>query len=99
MTWPSGADIDPAWMYEQIRVKKSWSVPNAVFMDGTNGIADFSAVLTARECGIFETLKDKACFDQARLVLGVVTWPNGADLDPGWMHEQIKLNKSWSVPF
>ena len=54
------------------------------FMDGTNGIVDFSSVLTAKECGIFEALKDKACFDQARLDLGVVTWPGGADIDPAW---------------
>ena len=67
------------------------------FMDGTNGIADFSAVLTAKECGIFEALKDKACFDQARLVLGVVTWPSGADIDPAWMYERIRVKKSWSL--
>ena len=69
------------------------------FMDSTNGIADFSAVLTGSETGIFEALKDKCFFDQARLDLGVVIWPNGADMDPVWMYEQIKLNKSWSVPF
>jgi hypothetical protein len=69
------------------------------FMDGINGIADFSAVLTAKECGIFEALKDKACFDQVRLELGVVTWPNGADIDPAWMYEQIRENKLWAVPF
>ncbi len=69
------------------------------FQDGTNGIVDFSAVLTAGECGIFEALKDKAWFDQARLELGVVTWPNGADIDPAWMYEEIRANKLWSVPF
>ena len=30
---------------------------------------------------------------------GVVTWPNGADIDPAWMYEQVRANKSWSVPF
>jgi hypothetical protein len=69
------------------------------FMDGTNGIADFSAVLNAAESGIFEALKSKTCFDQARLELGVVTWPNGADVDPAWMYEQIRGNKLWVVPF
>jgi len=29
----------------------------------------------------------------------VVTWPNGVDIDPGWMYEQVRVNKSWSVPF
>lgn len=67
-------------------------------MDGTNGIVDFSNILTAQECGIFEALRDKACFNQVRLDLGAVTWPNRADMDPGWMYEQVRANKSWS-PF
>ena len=69
------------------------------FQDGTNGIVDFSSVLTAHQSGIFEALKDKVFFDQVKLELGVVTWPNGADMDPRWMHEQIRLNKNWVVPF
>ena len=85
------------------RVKAMSNLPDyrlaVTFQGGTNGIVDFSSVLTARECGIFEALKDKACFDQARLELGVVAWPNGADMDPGWMHEQVKLNELCSVPF
>ena len=85
------------------RVKAMSILPDyrlaVTFQDGTNGIVDFSSVLTARECGIFEALKDKACFDQARLELGVVTWPNGADMDPGWMHEQVSVNKFWAVSF
>jgi hypothetical protein len=31
--------------------------------------------------------------------LGVVTWPNGLDIDPAWMYEEVRANKSWSVPF
>lgn len=69
------------------------------FVDGTKGTADFSAILNATEPGIFGALKDKAYFNQARLKLGVVTWPNGADIDPAWMYEEIRGNKSWSVPF
>ena len=68
-------------------------------MDGTKGAADFSAILDATKPGIFEPLKDKACFDQARLELSVVTWPNGADIDPAWRYEQIRGNASWFVPW
>jgi len=46
---------------------------------------------------VFEVLKAKACFEHARLVFGVVTWPNGADIDPAWMSEQIRENKLWCV--
>lgn len=69
------------------------------FQDGTTGIADLSTLLTASECGIFAELKDPAFFDCARVDTGVVTWPNGADLDPAWMYEGIRENKTWSIPF
>jgi hypothetical protein len=69
------------------------------FQDGTSGIADLSALTTTPECGVYEALKDPMVFEQARLEHGVVTWPNGADIDPAWMYEQIKLAKQWSVPF
>lgn len=67
------------------------------FMDGTKGTADFQAILNAMEPGTFGALKDKTSFDQARLELGVVTWPNGADIDPAWRYEQIRGTTSWSV--
>jgi hypothetical protein len=27
VVWPTGADLDPAWMYERIREGKTWPVP------------------------------------------------------------------------
>jgi hypothetical protein len=68
------------------------------FQDGTYGVADLSAITKTHECGIYEALKDPAFFEQARLDLGVVTWPNGADLDPSWMHEELSKSETWSVP-
>ncbi len=68
------------------------------FQDGTSGIADLSSISTAQDCGIYEPLKDQAVFEQARLDLGAVVWPNGADLDPAWMYERIREEKTWSVP-
>lgn len=26
-TWPNGADLDPAWLYDSLATKESWSVP------------------------------------------------------------------------
>ena len=80
------AGVIPAapWRVKAMSVLPDYRLA-VTFQDGTNGIVDFSSVLP--------------CFDQARLELGVVTWPNGADMDPGWMHEQVRLNGLWSVPF
>lgn len=94
------AGVVPAapWRVKALSVLPGYRLA-VTFQDGTNGIADCSAVLVAQECGIYEGLKDQTCFDQASVALGVVTWPNGADLDPAWMYEQIKGSKTWSVPF
>ena len=27
LTWPSGADLDPSWVHEEISKNKMWSVP------------------------------------------------------------------------
>jgi hypothetical protein len=67
------------------------------FQDGTQGVADLSSLVTATECGVFSALKDGAYFAQARLELGGVTWPNGADLDPAWMYDELRKAKTWSV--
>jgi uncharacterized membrane protein len=69
------------------------------FNDGSSGIADLSALTAAKESGIYAALADVRVFEQASLVLGVVTWPNGADLDPAWMYERIVEEETWSVPF
>jgi hypothetical protein len=53
--------------------------------DGTSGIVDMSRLVTSELAGVFSALKDEQLFSQVRLDLGVLTWPNGADLDPEWV--------------
>jgi hypothetical protein len=47
---------------------------------------------------MYEPLKNPGFFSRAYLELGAITWPNGADLDPSWLHEQLEHNEMWSVP-
>jgi hypothetical protein len=68
-------------------------------MDGKIGVVDCSAILTATDPGIYESLRDPAFFAQVQLELGVPTWPNGADLDPAWLHDEVSDGKTWAVPF
>lgn len=58
------------------------------FDDGVQGMVD----LTPRLFGpMFEALKDEALFMQATVdEFGAVCWPNGADLAPDALHEQLK---------
>ena len=69
------------------------------FRDGMSGIVDRSAIKTATNAGIFAALVDDGFFARVTVELGVLTWPNGADLDPAWMHECLANSKMWSVPF
>ena len=70
-----------------------------IFQDGLNGIVDCSRICHAREPGVFAPLSSLDFFALVKLELGALTWPNGADLDPLWIYENLKTEKSWSVPF
>ena len=69
------------------------------FRDGTAGIVDCSRILSSDNPGIYAPLASQDFFNQVSVELGVLTWPNGADLDPGWLHEELSREKQWSVPF
>jgi len=58
----------------------------ATFADGLSGIVDMSKDGFA---GILAPLADEAYFAQARLVDGVVTWPNGAEIAPDAMYDEV----------
>jgi hypothetical protein len=86
------------WRVKELSILPDYRLA-VTFQDGTSGVADLSAVTSAHDHGIYEPLKDPSYFKQARLEMGVVTWPNGADLDPVWMYEELSQIKTWSVPF
>lgn len=68
------------------------------FVDGSQGVADLSRLVAGSNPGIFGALADPAVFEQARIELGVITWPNGADLDPDWLHEELSRQREWLAP-
>jgi hypothetical protein len=62
---------------------------HASFTDGTAGEYDFSAIVT--QSGLMvEPLRDPAFFGRVFLEYGAPTWPNGYDVDPGWLHREIE---------
>ncbi len=69
------------------------------FQDGRSGIVDCSAIKTSPNPGIYAELADPDFFTQVRIDLGALSWPNGADLDPSWLHDELAGRESWSVPF
>jgi hypothetical protein len=64
----------------------------ATFVDGTCGEVWLRSFLESPQISgtIFEPLRDPEFFRQARVELGAVTWPNGADLAPDAMYDAIR---------
>lgn len=58
------------------------------FSDGREGIRDLSDVL-AEGGPVVEPLRDGSLFDRVFLQSGVVSWPNGFDLDSIALHREM----------
>ncbi len=82
----SAAGVVPAapWRVKALSVLPGYRLA-VTFRDGTCGIVDLSRLRPDPSHGVFAALADLRLFEQARIELGTVTWPNGADLDPFWM--------------
>jgi plasmid stabilization system protein ParE len=67
------------------------------FVDGTTGEVDMRAFLASSEVKgtIFEALRDPAVFAEARVVMGAIQWPNGADLAPDAIYDAIRKSGVW----
>jgi len=96
----STAGVTPAapWRIQAVSVLPNHRLA-LTFRDGLIGVADFSAIETTATPGIYAPLADIDFFGQVKIELGVLTWPNGADIDPAWLHESLATEKTWSVPF
>jgi hypothetical protein len=69
------------------------------FVDGTSGEVRMRSFIESPLVNgtIFDPLRDPAVFRQARVDLGAVTWPNGADLAPDAMYDAIRTQGYWVV--
>ena len=93
----SGITVAAPWRIRSVTVLADYCL-SVTCNDGTTGIVDMSQLIFSQNTGIYLALKDVRLFNQVRIELGVLTWPNGADLDPVWLHEEIVKNGTWRVP-
>lgn len=61
------------------------------FADGLKGIVDMSK---DNFSGVFAPLADESYFAQATIRGGVVVWPNGIDIAPDAMYDEVTEHKS-----
>lgn len=60
----------------------------AWFNDGSVGVHDFSWMI--KETGpMIEPLHDVALFSRVFVEDGALTWPNGYDAAPAWLHREM----------
>ncbi len=94
---PAGVIAAASWRVRAVAVQPGYRL-SITCNDGTSGIVDMSRLVASEKAGVYAVLKDVSVFNQVSIELGVLTWSNGADLDPEWVHEEIGKNKTWSVP-
>ncbi|MBI2441892.1 MAG: DUF2442 domain-containing protein [Lentisphaerae bacterium] len=63
-------------------------VYHVVFDDGLGGDIDLSGYIGSGP--IFSPLKDLAYFRKARIEGGTISWPNGADIAPEALYEDVE---------
>jgi hypothetical protein len=110
MSQTSAPEPDPAAPVDPpIRHTVAWrltsvqALPDArlrvTFVDGLSGEVDLRAFLAKSEVDgtVFETLRDPKVFERVTLVLGAVSWPNGADLAPDAMYDAIRATGTWTL--
>ena len=65
------------------------------FADGLKGTLDWGPRLSrAKAGGIFEPLQRPEYFAQVELWEGTIRWPNGADVCPEVLHEEISAGSA-----
>ena len=86
------------WRVKTAAVKRDRCL-TVTFEDGTAGYVHLGDFLEAAEVTgtVFEALRDPDVFAQARVDLGAVAWPNGADLSPDAMYDAIRAQGHWNV--
>lgn len=91
---PPGLTACAPWRVEQVEVLPAFKL-NLRFRDGTTGIADLATLVSETDSGLFHALCDEQVFAKVGLQLGVPVWPNGADLDPCWLYDEIAAHGLW----
>jgi hypothetical protein len=59
------------------------------FNDGSGGVHDFAAMV-GEPGPMLEPLRDRVYFARVFLEFGALTWPNGFDIAPEWLHREME---------
>lgn len=95
----SKADISPAIVctapWRVIKVKPLADYKLEVEFIDAHGLVEMKRRIMSPKAGVFAWLRDIDTFNQVYVDLGATTWPNGLDLAPDAMYDEIKANGVW----
>ena len=84
------------WHVAKVKVLPGFRL-SVRFRDRTEGEVDLKGFIFCENPGVFRALQDPKVFAQAGVEYGAVTWPNGLDLAPDAMWDEIKAHGEWIV--
>lgn len=61
-----------------------------VFSDGLSGLFDGRKLLSRQGC-LLDALRDEKYFKRALIDAGALCWPNGLELSPARLYEQLSV--------
>lgn len=82
------------WHVTKVRPLANYKL-EVEFIDDTHGFVEMEKQIMSPEAGVFAWLRDIDTFNKVYVELGVTTWPNGLDLAPDAMYDEIKANGVW----
>ncbi len=68
-----------------------------VFSDNLQGIVDLENVIKNDHRSIFYQLKDKKKFSDIKIELDTISWSNGLDLAPEFLHDLLKKQNKLTI--
>ena len=84
------------WRVESVEVLPDYCL-KVRFADGLEGVVGMKKLVLSPAAGVFEALRQPDVFARAGIVWGAVTWPNGIDLAPDAMYDEIKAHGAWEL--
>jgi hypothetical protein len=84
-----------SWKVEAVQPLPGYRL-KVTFADGVGGVVDLSDV---PHKGVFALWDEPGYFEQVRVdaETGTVCWPNGADVAPDTMYEEVKRHRTSAV--
>ena len=85
------------WIVQEVHALPDYGF-RVRFIDGLERVVRMREKIFRDSAGVFTKLRDPQVFATVRVEDGDVVWPNGLDLAPDAMYDEIKAHGEWVLP-